>query len=70
MPESSRPFVSSVDRFLGVQIIDGGDTVAVQFQAPDGRDINILVPRQAALALQANLFDVLSQPFSRDRHER
>ena len=62
MTENNRPVVLSVARFSGVRLIDGGDTVLVRFEAPDGREIAILVPQRAASALNTHLPDVLARP--------
>lgn len=69
MADDDQPRVLSVSSFVGVRLIDGGDTAVMRFLAPDSREIAVLVPRQAALALQANLFDQLSQTVSRDFHK-
>jgi len=66
MIETDRPVVISVATLLKAWLIDGGDTVATQFTAPDGRNVAMLVPLQAALALQASLFNLLPQSTSRD----
>jgi hypothetical protein len=42
-----RPVVLSVSEFVGIEPIDGGDTIVVRFQAPDGREIALLVPKPA-----------------------
>ena len=49
--------VLSVASFIDVELMDGGDTVAIRFQAPDGREVAVLVPRAAASALQTQLAD-------------
>lgn len=69
MTETSRPVVLSAATFTHAQLIDGGDTIVLQFEAPDGRGVAILVPRKAALALQPSLAAALAQPRSRD-HDR
>lgn len=70
MPESNRPVVLSVGSFTDVHLMDGGDTVAVRFQASDGRELAVLVPRGSASDLQAGLADLLTQPLrlKRDDH--
>lgn len=44
--ETMRPVVLSVRSFTGIEPIDGGDTVVVRFQAPDGREVALLVPKE------------------------
>lgn len=46
MSETMRPVVLSVSSFTGIEPIDGGDTIVVRFQAPDGREVALLVPKQ------------------------
>lgn len=67
MPDSNRPVVLSVASFIGVRLIDGGDTVAVSFQAPDGREVAVVVPHRAAADLQVSLSDVLALPSRNNR---
>lgn len=69
MAESNQPVVLAVATFLGVRSIDGGDTVVLQFEGPDGREIAVLVPRQTALDLQIPLAEVLTLLPSRIRHK-
>ena len=69
MVESNQPVVLAVATFLSVRSIDGGDTVVMQFKGPDGREIAVLVPRQAALELHTPLADVLALVSSRVRHK-
>ena len=57
MPENARPVVLSVAEFTRVEVMDGGDTLAVRFKAPDGREIALLVPQRAATNLQAQITD-------------
>jgi hypothetical protein len=45
VPDTMRPVVLSVRSFTSIASINGGDTVVVRFQAPDGRDIALLVPK-------------------------
>ena len=52
-----RPVVLSVSEFVGIEPIDGGDTIVVWFQAPDGREIALLVPKPAFTELRAVLAD-------------
>jgi hypothetical protein len=70
MTENNRPVVLSVASFIDVQSMDSGDTLAMRFQAPDGREVVILVPRQAAAALQPQVSEVLAQPHASYRIER
>lgn len=70
MTEDNRPVVLSVASFIDVQSMDGGDTLAMRFQAPDGRELVILVPRQAAAALHPQVSEVLAEPHSPHRSER
>lgn len=50
--EPMRPVVLSVRSFTGLEPIDGGDTIVVRFQAPDGREIALLVPKPALTDLR------------------
>ena len=70
MTENNRPVVLSVASFTNVHLMDGGDTVAVCFQASDGQELAVLVPRGSASDLQAGLADLLTQPLrlQRDDH--
>jgi len=52
-----RPVVLSVTEFVGVEPIDGGDTLVVRFKAPDGREIVLLVPKPAVADLREALAD-------------
>lgn len=70
MTENNRPVVLSVASFTDVQPMDGGDTLAVRFEAPDGREAVVLVPRRAASALQTHLAEILAQPLCREHDER
>lgn len=47
VPDTMRPVVLSARPFTSTESIDGGDTIMVRFQAADGRDITLLVPKQA-----------------------
>jgi len=69
MSESDQPKVLSTACFNGLWLIDGGDTVAMSFQAPDGSEVTVLVPRNAALAVQGQLADILAVPLTRRRYE-
>ena len=53
MSDVMRPVVLSVSEFVGIEPIDGGDTIVVRFQAPDGREIALLVPKPAFTDLRA-----------------
>ena len=55
MIENARPIVLSVTQFTSVEVMDSGDTLAVRFKAPDGREIALLVPQQAAADLHAQI---------------
>ncbi|WP_082523851.1 hypothetical protein [Methylobacterium sp. Leaf399] len=57
MPHAVLPTVVSVAGFIGVEPIDGGDTIAVRFKAPDDGEITILVPQKAIADLQTALTD-------------
>ena len=57
MPDTMRPVVLSVSAFVGIEPIDGGDTLIVRFKAPDGREIALLVPKPAVADLRAALVD-------------
>ena len=61
--------VLSVASLVGTRTIDGGDTVALRFLAPDGGEIALLVPRRVAAEVQAALVDVLARPTIRLRQE-
>lgn len=52
-----RPVVLSVRSFIGTEPIDGGDTIVVRFQSPDGREVALLVPKQALADLRLLLDD-------------
>ena len=67
MADDDQPRVLSVSSFVGIQLIDGGDTVALQFRAPDGRDVAVLVPREPASDLHLHLTAALAQSLSRNR---
>ena len=57
MQENMRDVVLSVRSFTGTEPIDGGDTIVVRFQASDGREIALLVPKQAFADLRLLLAD-------------
>ena len=57
MSESLQPIVLSVRSFSSIEPIDGGDTIVVRFETPDGREIALLVPQAAA----SNLKELLTQ---------
>jgi hypothetical protein len=57
VPDNARPVVLSVAEFTSVEVMDGGDTLAVRFRAPDGGEIALLVPQRAAENLQAQVAD-------------
>lgn len=57
-----RPVVLSVKSFIGIEPIDGGDTIVVRFQAPDGREIALLAPRQVVRELATALAGVPPGP--------
>ncbi|HEX8416144.1 MAG TPA: hypothetical protein VF641_00930 [Methylobacterium sp.] len=63
---SSRPVVLSVAALKATETIDGGDTVVVRFEAPDGREIALLIPRKAA----SELGDRLDQACGTARPDR
>ena len=52
MSENKRPVVLPVSTCAGVEVMDGGDTLALRFQAPDGRQIALLVPQHTAANLR------------------
>ena len=64
---SNRPVVLSVASVIDVRPIDGGDTLAMRFQAPDGREVAVLVPRKASVDLQTRLTEMFAQPLPRER---
>lgn len=55
MPDTLRPVVLSVATFGDIEAIDGGDTIVVRFVAPDGRDVSLLIPRDAVAGLKTQL---------------
>jgi hypothetical protein len=69
MTDNNHPVVLSVARFIGVQTMDSGDTLAMRFRAPDDRELVILVPRHVAAALQPQVSEVLAQPHNAHRSE-
>lgn len=52
---SPRPVVLPVAALKATETIDGGDTLVVRFEAPDGREIALLLPRKAASELKVRL---------------
>lgn len=56
MPDNMRPVVLSVAAFKDIDTIDGGDMVVVRFNAPDGREVAILIPQSAIADLKFDLF--------------
>lgn len=69
MSDSNQLKVVSTASFTSLRLIDGGDTVAMTFQAADGSDVAVLVPRKAASAMQAQLADILTLPLTRRSRE-
>ena len=55
MSNDLRPVVLSVAALRGIEAIDGGDTIVVHFVGPDGRDVALLVPRNAIADLNTQL---------------
>jgi hypothetical protein len=47
----------AVRELVGVEFIDGGDTVAVRFTAADGQIIGVVIPRRVFAELQAAVPD-------------
>jgi hypothetical protein len=70
MIDDDKPMVLSVASLTDVRLIDGGDTFAVRFQAPGGREVAVLIPREAASKLDAQISGMLSQPLRRTRDEQ
>ena len=70
MSENARPLVMSVASFIGLQSIDGGDTLALRFMKPGDQELVVLVPRQVALVLRPHVAEVLAQPHAPARFER
>lgn len=64
MTDYNRPVVLSVASFTDVQQMDGGDTLVVRFEAPDGRDLVMLVPRRAAWPCRRTLLTFLLSYFA------
>lgn len=60
MGRDDQRVVLSVSKFTDARLIDGGDTVTVFFEAPDGRQTAILIPRQPASELQSSLVELLA----------
>lgn len=59
MLTDTRPVVLSIAEATGVQVMDGGDTLALRFKAPDGREIALVIPQKAVATLQAFIADGL-----------
>ena len=59
VPNSTKPVVLSVAEATSVHAMDGGDTLALRFKAPNGREITLVVPQKAAANLQAHISDGL-----------
>ena len=57
-----RPVVLAVAAFTGIETIDGGDTAVVRFNAPDGREVALLIPQRAIADLKGHLFQAPLQP--------
>ena len=57
-PHDMFPVVLSVADFMGIEPIDGGDTTVVRFNAPDGCEIALLVPKPAIADLRLELADL------------
>jgi hypothetical protein len=47
----------AVRELVGIEFIDGGDTVAVRFAAADGQIIGMVIPRRVFAELQATVPD-------------
>jgi hypothetical protein len=47
----------AVRTLVGIELIDGGDTVAVRFAAADGQIIGVMIPRRVFAELQATVPD-------------
>ena len=56
--------IASLD---GVEVIDGGDTIALRLRGADEREITLLVPQQVAAALRDNLSVSLEEAQDRRR---
>ncbi|MBP2494054.1 hypothetical protein ABID82_006342 [Methylobacterium sp. PvP062] len=53
LEETPAAMAIAVRTLLDCAYIDGGDTVAVRFEAADGQIIGVLVPRRVFAALQS-----------------
>ncbi|GJD95675.1 hypothetical protein [Methylobacterium iners] len=51
----TRSAVLSVSELKGVEVIDGGDTLAVRFETPDGGELALLVPQRTVATLTQEL---------------
>ena len=69
MADIDPPRVISTASFTSLRLIDGGDTVAMSFLAPDGGETVILIPRTAARTIQTHLAEILTLPLRRKRFE-
>ena len=49
--------VIAVRKLVGIELIDGGDTVAVRFAAADDQIIGEVIPRRVFAELQATVPD-------------
>ncbi|MER2269849.1 hypothetical protein [Methylobacterium oxalidis] len=67
MDREDRITIVGIARLEGVEVIDGGDTVAVRLRAADDREITLLVPQQVAADLKANLSVGLQEAQDRRR---
>ncbi|MER2269795.1 hypothetical protein [Methylobacterium oxalidis] len=59
--------IVGIARLEGVEVIDGGDTVALRLKGADEREITLLVPQQVAVDLRANLDVALQEAQDRRR---
>ena len=55
--------------FIGLWLINGGDTVAMSFQVTDGSETTILVPRNLALSVQSQLTNILEVPLAQRSYD-
>lgn len=59
MTDSNRPFVLSAREFTDLRVLDGGDTIAICFEAPDGRELALLVPYRVVSDLKSSIDETL-----------
>jgi len=59
--------IASLD---GVEVIDGGDTIALRLRGADEREITLLVPQRVAADLRENLSVGLEEAQDRRRAKR